>query len=239
MKLSTAIATALLCLLSLTVRAAITPQSPLSDSVLQRHSAFLDTRLKRQGLKLGNPVLIRAFKQEKILELWVFDGRNYELFKSYGVCRISGRLGPKMREGDQQVPEGFYAVDAGALNPDSRFRLSFNIGYPNRLDRNLGRTGGAIMIHGGCASSGCYAMGDTDIDEIFTLVEAALRLGQVDVPVMSFPFRMTRSNMRRHRDNRWMPFWRQLKAGYDAFEKHRMPPRISVVEGEYLILGTF
>jgi murein L,D-transpeptidase YafK len=190
--------------------------------------------MKSQGLQLGSPVLIRAFKMEKTLEVWVFDGSKYKKFDTWDVCRISGRPGPKIRAGDLQVPEGFYDIRPASLNPQSRYRLSMNINYPNAHDRRLGRTGSAIMIHGDCQSAGCYAMSDESIDEIYTIAEAALRRGQSSIQVQSYPFRMTAWNMYRYaRGNRHEAFWTDLKAGYDRFERTRLPPHMTSSTGRY------
>jgi murein L,D-transpeptidase YafK len=115
-----------------------------------------------------------AVKDEKRLELWAPDaaGRMRHV-KDYQVLAASGGLGPKLREGDRQVPEGIYRVVA--LNPQSRFHLSLRLDYPNEFDlaqaRRDGRSepGSDIFIHGGAASIGCLAMGDEAVEELFLL----------------------------------------------------------------------
>jgi murein L,D-transpeptidase YafK len=194
----------------------------------------LPQRLAVKGLGRGDPVFIRIFKEESALELWMRDGADWRLFQTYEVCRWSGRLGPKLREGDRQAPEGFYEVGLGQLNPFSRHHLAMNIGFPNTFDRVHGRTGSFLMIHGGCASIGCYAMTDAAVDDIYRLVEAALRGGQRRVPIHIFPFRLTESNLTRHATSRWAGFWQSLKHGYDAFERGRLPA-VDVVNGRYRI----
>ena len=159
----------------------------------------------------------------------------FVLFRSYTICNHSGDLGPKLKEGDRQSPEGFYRVGKGALNPNSKFHLSFNLGFPNTYDRAQGRTGSFLMVHGACASIGCYAMTDPGIEEIYLLVEAALNGGQDAVPVHAFPFHMTKTRLAQEQDNRWHGFWRDLKTGYDAFEARRIPPEIQVSDGHYRI----
>lgn len=195
----------------------------------------LETQLKARGLRWGDPVFLRAFKHERTLEVWIrhrADGR-YRLFKSYPVAAQSGRLGPKLAEGDKQVPEGFYFVKPGQLNPQSRFHLSFDIGYPNAYDRHHRRTGSFLMVHGGRASIGCLAMTDPGIEEIYSLCAAALEGGQPFFRIHLFPFRMTAANLRRHRDERWDGFWQNLKTGYDWFESKRVPPDTRVHDGAY------
>ena len=115
----------------------------------------LATRLAAKGLRQGQPVFVRIFKQEAVLELWMRDDKAWRLFQSYPICRFSGGLGPKLRQGDRQAPEGFYQVASKQLNPNSRHHLSFNLGFPNAFDRVHGRTGSYLMVHGGCSSIGC------------------------------------------------------------------------------------
>jgi murein L,D-transpeptidase YafK len=190
-------------------------------------------RLSAQGLALGAPVFIRIFKREFELELWLKRGDRFQRFATYPVCRWSGSLGPKLLEGDSQAPEGFYTVDAKALNPNSRFHRSFNLGFPNVFDRAHNRTGSFVMVHGGCASIGCFAMTDPVVDEIWRLVTAALKGGQKRFHVHAFPFRMTEENLARRERAQWLSFWHDLKHGYDAFETTQLPPRIAVCGGAY------
>jgi murein L,D-transpeptidase YafK len=148
----------------------------------------LDQRLAAKDVALGVPIFIRIFKLESELELWVQKSGRYELFATYPICLWSGRLGPKLQEGDKQAPEGFYTVDKDALNPDSRWHRSFNLGFPNAFDQAYGRTGSFLMVHGGCASIGCYAMTDRVVDEIWRMVTSALDAGQERFAVHVFPF---------------------------------------------------
>jgi murein L,D-transpeptidase YafK len=195
----------------------------------------LDTRLAAAGLAAGAPVFIRIFKLEFELELWMKRGERFHLLATYPICRWSGALGPKLREGDWQAPEGFYTVDAKALNPYSRWHRAFNLGFPNLLDQAHGRTGSYLMVHGGCSSIGCYAMTDPVIDEVWRLVTAALKRGQRRFHVHVFPFRMTEEQLARRADRPWAPFWRDLKPGYDLFEAARLPPAVAVCKGRYVV----
>ena len=197
--------------------------------------AAFDRRLAEHSVALGAPVFIRIFKLEFELELWIKRGDRFELFATYPICRWSGALGPKLYEGDRQAPEGFYTVDTPALNPNSRWHRSFNLGFPNALDRTYGRTGSYLMVHGGCGSVGCYAMTDPVIDEIRRLVTAALKAGQPRFHVHIFPFRMTPERLAERTRPQWALFWRDLKTGYDAFEATRLPPRVSVCQGRYVV----
>jgi murein L,D-transpeptidase YafK len=192
-------------------------------------------RLAAHGLALGAPVFIRIFKREFELELWMERDGRFHRFAIYPICRWSGGLGPKLAEGDWQAPEGFYTVDARALNPNSRWHRSFNLGFPNAFDRAHQRTGSYLMVHGGCGSIGCFAMTDAVIDEIWRVVTAALNQGQARFHVHIFPFRMTEENLARRASARWVTFWRDLKSGYDAFEATRLPPRITVCDGRYAV----
>lgn len=195
----------------------------------------LERELKTNGLEFGDPVFIRAFKEERLLELFVQNRRSgkFELFRSYPIAAASGTLGPKLAEGDFQVPEGFYHVAPSAMKPDSSFHLAFNIGYPNEFDRSLDRTGSAIMVHGKQASIGCLAMTDEKIEEIFTLCAAAHSNGQKFFRFHIFPFRMTAERMTKASGSEWNQFWQNLKEGYDRFEKKRIPPSTSVQDGRY------
>ena len=190
--------------------------------------------MKARDMAVDAPVLMRIFKEESTLEVWKqkADGR-YALLKKYDICKYSGRLGPKLKEGDRQAPEGFYHVDRGLMNPRSSYFLSFNLGYPNRFDRAHARTGKHLMVHGACSSAGCYAMEDDQIAEIYAMARDALGGGQRRFQVQALPFRMTPENMARHRDNPNFGFWENLKVGYDHFELTRTPPAVEVCDRSY------
>jgi murein L,D-transpeptidase YafK len=171
------------------------------------------------GTDRNQPIVIRAFKKESEIEIWKRTrGGQYALLKTYPVCRWSGQLGPKTREGDRQVPEGFYTVTPGQMNPNSALWLSFNVGYPNAMERSLGRTGGDIMVHGTCSSRGCYAMTNDQMDEIYAVMRESFQGGQKAVQFQSYPFRMTAENLAKFRNDSNMPFWKNLKEGNDRFE---------------------
>ena len=195
----------------------------------------LEKRLKDLNATMGDPVFIRIFKEASLLEVWIHTGAQYRLLKNYFICAYSGALGPKEKEGDKQAPEGFYKVRKEYLNPNSKFHLSFNLGYPNAYDRAHERTGSFLMVHGNCVSIGCYAMTDEKMEEIYALVEHALQKGQKFVPVHIYPFRMTKENMADHSESRWYDFWTNLKEGYDYFETEKVPPEIKVKNGHYII----
>lgn len=175
------------------------------------------------GAFLGQPVFIRIIKEERSLELWVQQGDKWSILKTYAIAGMSGALGPKVAEGDGQAPEGFYAVSPPALNPRSKYHLSFNIGYPNEYDRAQGRTGSYIMIHGGQESQGCFAMTDAGIEEIYTLVHTALQAGQECIPVQVYPFRMTPERMQAEARSPHHDFWCLLHPGWLHTEQHHAP----------------
>lgn len=196
----------------------------------------LETSLKERGVSLGTALFIRIFKETSELEVWLKDKKgSYILYKTYPICYYSGELGPKLKEGDKQAPEGFYHVTKSQMNPNSRYHLSFNLGYPNLYDQAHNRTGSYLMVHGSCVSIGCYAMTDKKIEEIYTLADLALKNGQSFFSVHIFPFRMTDSNMKHHEKSKWYPFWKNLKEGYDVFEINRHVPNITVKEKQYII----
>ncbi len=207
---------------------------------LPKHMRPLDAKtralVERKGMDLRSPILIRIFKEEATLEVWKLQkatGR-YAFLKDYEICAWSGVLGPKIKEGDRQAPEGFYTIRPAQMNPNSNYYLAFNMGYPNEFDRSLGRTGSELMVHGACSSRGCYSMTDENIQEIYTLGRLAFQGGQREFQVQAFPFRMTPENMAKHRNDPNMPFWMMLKEGYDHFEVVGQPPKIDVCDHRYI-----
>ncbi|MGH6814401.1 MAG: L,D-transpeptidase family protein [Hyphomicrobiaceae bacterium] len=194
------------------------------------------SRLAAHGLQLGTPLFVRIFKREFELELWMLRDGRFHRFATYPICRWSGRLGPKLHEGDRQAPEGFYSVGRSALNPASRWHKSFDLGFPNAFDASHGRSGTFLMVHGGCSSVGCYAMTNPVIDELWRVIAAAFRGGQIRFHVHVFPFRMTSEALARRAHHPAVAFWRDLKAGYDAFEETFMPPKVFVCRGRYVVV---
>lgn len=188
-----------------------------------------------KDMDLNSPILVRLFKQEAELEIWKQDrsGR-FALLKTYPICRWSGDLGPKIKEGDRQAPEGFYAISPAQMNPQSAYYLSFNTGYPNAFDKALGRTGSQLMVHGDCSSRGCYAMTDEQIAEIYSLGRESFFGGQKSFQLQAYPFKMTPINMAKHRNNPHMPFWKMIKEGYDHFEVTKQEPKVDFCEKKYV-----
>jgi murein L,D-transpeptidase YafK len=191
--------------------------------------------MDRLDMGRAAPILIRIFKEESALEVWKENRTGtFVLLKTYPICKFSGKLGPKIAEGDRQAPEGFYEVTQDEMNPLSREYLAFNVGFPNAFDRSLHRTGSSVMVHGGCASIGCYAMTDYEMSEIYALLDEAFKGGQEKVQLQAFPFRMTDQNLASHAHDRNAPFWQMLKAGSDAFLATRRPPKVGVCDLRYV-----
>jgi len=192
--------------------------------------------LGRKGMDPQAPIFIRIFKEESELEVWKQrdDGRFYH-FKTYPICNWSGEIGPKLRYGDRQAPEGFYTISREQMNPNSNYHLALNLGYPNAYDRAHGRTGEFLMIHGKCKSAGCYAMTDALIEEIYAIARESFLGGHDSFQIHAFPFRMTQANMERHRSHEAYAFWQTLKEGYDYFELTRSLPSVAVCNRHYVV----
>src|SRR5262245_32841405 len=190
---------------------------PLSDR--------MQAEIESKNMAKESPILVRIFKEESEFEVWKQDksGR-FALLNTYPICRWSGELGPKIKQGDRQAPEGFYTITPGLMNPNSNYYLAINTGFPNAYDRANGRTGAFLMIHGDCSSAGCYAMTDEQIAEIYALARESFFGGQRSFQIQAYPFRMTPLNMAKHRNSPHMAFWKMLKEGYDYFEVTRAEP---------------
>jgi murein L,D-transpeptidase YafK len=192
-----------------------------------------------KGMTRHDAVLLRSYKKESELEVWKKNSSGeYALLKTYPMCRWSGQLGPKTREGDRQAPEGFYQISPAQMNPHSSFHLSFNIGYPNAFDRAYGRSGSHLMVHGACSSRGCYSMTDEQIEEIYALVRDAHSGGQSSVQMQALPFRMTPENLAKHRANPHIGFWKNLKEGADHFEVTKKEPKVAICSRKYVFNAT-
>jgi len=213
------------------------PESDISIASYNLVAPRLRFEMLEKGLRLGSPIFIRIFKKSEKLEIWVQKERKYFIFKTYTICDFSGFLGPKLREGDKQSPEGFYSVSSDQLNPWSNYHLSFNLGYPNEYDSTHNRGGSALMVHGRCSSVGCFAMTDHRMNEIYTIAASALRNGQHSFGVHIFPFQMTWENLATYRQSEWLEFWENLKEGYDFFQDHGVPPHIGVNNRRYVFMA--
>jgi murein L,D-transpeptidase YafK len=197
--------------------------------------ASLISEMSAKGMSPADPIMVRIFKKESELEIWKRDrSGQYALLKTYPMCRWSGTLGPKKREGDRQSPEGFYTVTPGLMNPRSQFHLSFNLGYPNALEQSQGFTGSALMVHGACTSAGCFAMTDNGVSEIYAMARETFAAGNASFQVQSLPFRMSADNLVKHRNDANIAFWKNLKEGVDHFDATKQPPRLAACGRRYV-----
>jgi murein L,D-transpeptidase YafK len=207
----------------------------LPTRAMKELSPEMLTLLSQKNMPKDSPILVRVFKEESEVEVWKEDttGR-YELLKIYPICRWSGDLGPKVKEGDRQAPEGFYPITPGLMNPNSNYYLAINTGFPNAFDKANGYSGNFLMIHGDCSSRGCYAMTDEQIGEIYSLARESFLGGQKEFQVQAYPFRLTAANLARHRNNPNMPFWKMIKVGDDHFLVSHQEPKVDVCEKHYV-----
>jgi len=204
---------------------------PMSEKAARPLSDKMVKEIQSKNMDMESPILVRLFKEESELEIWKQnrEGR-FALLKTYPICRWSGELGPKIKEGDRQAPEGFYSISPGQMNPNSQYYLSFDLGYPNAYDRAYGRTGAQLMVHGDCSSRGCYSMTDEQISEIYALGRDSFFGGQKSFQVQAYPFRMTAQNLAKHRNSPHLAFWKMLKKGNDHFEVSRLEPKVNVCD---------
>jgi len=211
-------------------------------AINEKHQT-IESNLEENNLELENfNLLIVVYKDNDELELYAKSDQEitYRKFNSYEICSRSGQLGPKRREGDLQVPEGFYYIDR--FNPASNFYLSLGLNYPNMSDRRKSTfpdLGGDIFIHGACVTIGCLPMTDDKIKEIYLYAVYAKNNGQAKIPVYIFPFKMTNQNMKQYsstynQNQELIDFWTNLKVGYDKFVTDKKELNISFNEnGDY------
>ncbi|MBR0692694.1 murein L,D-transpeptidase family protein [Bradyrhizobium lablabi] len=191
--------------------------------------------LRQKKMPKYSPILVRVFKQEAELEVWKQDTTGlFKILKVYPICRWSGDLGPKLKEGDRQAPEGFYTITPELMNPNSDYHLAINVGFPNSFDKANNRDGSLLMIHGDCSSSGCYAMTDEQISEIYSLARDSFLGGRPSFQVQAYPFRLTPANLAQHRNSPNLSFWKMLKVGNDHFETTHLEPKVDVCNRRYV-----
>src|SRR3954451_9259986 len=207
---------------------------PLPAKATQELPSELLALLRQRKMPKHSPILVRIFKEEAELEVWKQDttGR-FQLLKIYPICRWSGDLELKLYEGDRHAPEGVYTVTPELMNPNSNYYLAINTGFPNSFDKANNRDGSLLMIHGDCSSSGCYAMTDEQISEIYSLARDSL-LGRPSFQVQAYPFRLTPANLARHRTHPDLAFWKMLKIGNDHFEATHLEPKVDVCDRLYV-----
>lgn len=195
----------------------------------------LVAKMHSLGMNVKSPILIRIFKKENSLEIWKQQSNGeFALLTTYNICAWSGKLGPKYIENDRQTPEGFYEISINNMNALSNYYLAINIGFPNKFDAENGRTGRHLMIHGGCSSSGCYAMNDSNIAQIYALARDAFLGGQEFIQIQAYPFRMTARNMALYRSDPNYAFWNNIKLGYDIFELTHSPVLYEIFNRTYV-----
>ena len=219
------------------VRQAFQEKEAGVDAILQ------ENRIDKNKLK----IYLRSFKEEKEIELWVKNENedNYALIKTYKVCKTSGSIGPKRKQGDLQIPEGFYHINR--FNPNSNFYLSLGINYPNKSDRILGvkgNLGGDIFIHGACVTIGCLPITDDQIKELYIFCVEARNNDQTTIPVTIFPSRLSDSEFKRltdlyNADPDKIGLWTDLKKGYDIFNQTKELPSIDFLSsGRHEVTGS-
>ncbi len=209
--------------------------NPLPTKATMELPRELLSLLQQNKMPKHSPILVRIFKEESELEVWKQDTNgHFRILKIYPICRWSGDLGPKLHEGDRQAPEGFYTITPELMNPNSNYYLAINTGFPNSFDKANDRDGTFLMIHGDCWSSGCYAMTDEQMSEIYSLARESFLGGQPSFQIQAYPFRLTPANLARHRTNPNMDFWRMLKIGNDHFEATHLEPKVAVCDRRYV-----
>lgn len=221
-------------LLAVSTQAAL-PSSARSIEVEGRIAPGLKASFAEAGLEWGSEVHFRAFKDQALFEVWVKKGERYERWRIYPIlARGIPGCGPKTSQGDFLVPEGLYRILPSELRPSSDYHLGLGIDYPNGEDRKLGRTGSQIVIHGSDVSVGCIALGDSAIEEVWTVAVASMTKGQAAIPVHIFPFRMDEASMRGHEGHFAIAYWKRLVPAYLQFEQERSAPeRLVLAKREY------
>jgi len=206
--------------------------------------------LKKQFAQKGlqyppKQLYIRSFKYDSQLEVWVRNTskEQFQLFKTYKVCALSGSLGPKRVEGDYQVPEGFYYINQ--FKPNAEFHLALGLNYPNASDELLSdssKPGGDIYIHGSCITVGCIPIKDEPIEEVYILATQAKNNGQDFIPIHVFPVRFNNPKSVEYflkvssEDKFYQKFAFNIKEVFDYFENYKKLPLISVnAKGEYVV----
>lgn len=213
-------------------------------TAIKEKEKIVEQKLLDNELGLDNfNLLFIAYKDIDELEIYAKNKTEtvYKKVLSYEICSRSGQLGPKRRQGDYQVPEGFYHIDR--FNPTSSFYLSLRINYPNQADMKKSKAsnfGGDIFIHGSCVTIGCMPMTDDKIKEIYLYAIYAKNNGQNKIPVYVFPFKMSDQNFNnykaKYKDNEELIyFWTNLKHGYDKFTKNMQELTFKIdTNGDYI-----
>jgi len=208
----------------------------------------IDSIFRAKGLDYPpEEILIVACKKERLVDLWARPDTSEAFFiiKQYPFTAFSGTLGPKRKQGDLQIPEGFYIINH--FNPYSNFHLSMKISYPNKSDSILGKRGSLgdeIRIHGSFVTIGCIPIGDEAIEELYIICVDMKSKGQHSIPVYIFPGMMDEQNWSglkniAGQDSVLFKFWDNLRKGYDLFSAtHRKLIFQIDSQGEYVFTGT-
>ncbi|MEP1094165.1 MAG: L,D-transpeptidase family protein [Cyclobacteriaceae bacterium] len=213
--------------------------SRVRTAIAEKEKIVVST-IEKNGIGIDElNILISAYKAEKELEVYAKrkGETTYQKVSTYSICSNSGQLGPKRKQGDSQVPEGFYYVDR--FNPASNFLLSLGLNYPNQSDRkksSFTNLGGDIFIHGSCVTIGCLPMTDDKIREIYVYALHARNNGQSKIPVYIYPFKMTDENFAKYKEKNMEleNFWANLKTGFDKFDRDKNELNVSVARnGDY------
>ena len=215
-------------------------------AILSKMEDSLKKQFEKQKLVWPpQEIYIRSFKYDRQLEVWVKGDLKepFKLFKTYKICMQSGTMGPKRMEGDYQIPEGFYQINE--FNPNSNYHLSLGLNYPNASDKILSdpqRPGNSIYIHGNCVSTGCIAISDEPIEELYIIASNVKANGQEFIPVHVFPVRYNVKKSMEYlsstiKDNAYLQqFNKNIKEVFDYFEVKKQLPIIMVnKKGEYVL----
>lgn len=209
----------------------------VATAIAEKSDIIVENLTKNHLKKDDFNILLVAFKDLDKLELYAkkASDSSYKRIQTYPVCARSGILGPKKKEGDKQVPEGFYSINR--FNPKSLFYLSLGLNYPNNYDTAQGYTGSDIFIHGKCQTVGCLPMTDDLIKEIYLYALWAKDNGQNDIPVYIFPFEMTEQNMLKHQkdvDENTYAFWTNIQEGYTKFNRDFKKLSVAIDSKKYI-----
>lgn len=203
--------------------------------------ASLQTQLEAKKIDKTNfELYFRIFKLEKEFEVWVKNKKDdkYTLLKNISICASSGDLGPKRKQGDYQVPEGFYEI--ATFNPNSSYHLAMKINYPNQSDKlkkTAADAGGDIMIHGNCVTIGCIPLQNDPVEEVYVLAtEAKNKNNAINIAI--YPCRFNEKNkqlLTKNYSEEKNKFWETLKKPYSYFDKNNTLPKITISKtGDYI-----
>lgn len=197
-------------------------------------SKTIEERIDDIGGEMGDKVLIRIFKEEMKLELWMSITGEYKLLKTYPLKNFTGELGPKLSLRDRQAPEGYYSITINSIVREDDTFIKMDIGFPNKYDREHNITSGYASIHNPEIDEDGFILTNDNISEIYNVVEAALLNGYKSIYVYIYPFVMNRENIDKYSNSQWRDFWLNIKEGYDFFNQYHRTPKIEIREGRYI-----